>query len=79
MPDRLLQRPFANIVVQRRSRHAQEQRQLLPMPKQVCHGLAQPGVRLDAALVELSDKPGVKLLHDRPAAELMKQQSLLAR
>jgi len=78
MPDRFLQRPFANIVVQRRSRHTQEQRQLLPMPKQVRHGLAQPGVRLDAALVKLSNKPGMKTFHDRPAPELMKEQSLFA-
>ena len=79
MPDRLLQRPFADIIVQRGPRHAQKQRPLLPMPNEIRHRLAQPGVGLDASLVELSDKPGLKLLHDRAAAELMEEQALVAR
>ena len=79
MQNRLLQRPFAEVVVQGRSGHAQEERQLLPVPQQVRHGLAQPGVRLHAALVKLPGKPDMEILHGRAALGLMKEQPLLGR
>ena len=41
MYDRLLQRPLANIVVQRRAGLTQKQRQLLPVLEQIIHRPAQ--------------------------------------
>jgi hypothetical protein len=40
--DRLFQGLFANVIVQRSPGHAQEQRQFLPVPKQVGDGFPQP-------------------------------------
>ena len=57
--DRLLQRPFADIVVQRGAGLAQEERQLLPVLEQVGDGLAQRRVGLHLPLVELRAQPGL--------------------
>lgn len=75
--DRPFQRPFADIIVERGTRHAQEKRQLRPVLQQIPDGLAQRRVRLDQPLVELPHKPDVKFLHDRTAVGLVKLQACL--
>lgn len=75
--DRPFQRPFAEIIVERGTRRAQEERQLRPVLQQVSDGSAQRRVRLDQPLVELPHKPDVKFLHDRTALGLVKLQACL--
>ena len=77
--DCLFQRPFADVVVQGRPGHAQEERQFLPMPQQVRNRPAQRRVGLHPPLVELPAKPDVEFLHGRAAFGLMKEQPLLGR
>ena len=76
MPDCHLQSPFADIIVQRCSGHAQKERQRLPVPKHVSNARPQGRVGLHAMLVELLAKPGMEFLHDRTTVGLMQEQPL---
>ena len=75
----LFQRPLADVIVQRCPGHAQKQRQLLPVPKQVRDGFPQSRVGLHPPLVELLDKPDMEFLHDRTALGLVEEQPLVGR
>ena len=77
--DGLFQRPLADVIVQRRSGYAQEERQLLPVPEQVRNRAAQRRIGLHAPLVELLQKPDVEFLHRWTAFGLVKEQSFLGR
>ena len=79
MPDRHLQRPFADVVVQRRPGHAQKERQRFPVPEHVVNAAPQGRVGLHQPLVELSPEPGMEFLHHRPALGLMEDQPLRGR
>ena len=46
------------------------------MPQQIGDSFAEPGVRLRLFLSQLRFQPAMQLLHHRPAALLMKLQSL---
>ena len=77
--DRLFQGPLAEIIVQRRAGHAQEQRQLLPMLAQVADRRPQARVGFDQLLFDLPFQPAPQLLHRRTALLLVKAQPLLGR
>src|SRR5215831_12948571 len=47
------------------------------MPQQIRDRLAQPGIRLDFTLAELSLEPVMQLVHYWPTVLLMKPQSLI--
>jgi len=79
MPDGLLQCPFADVIVQWRPRHAQEERQPFPALQQVRNRPAERRVGLHTPLVELPYKPDVEFLHCRPALRLVKEQAFLGR
>ncbi len=79
MHDRHLQGSFANVVVQRCSRHFEKARQRCPMVKHVPKGPAQAGVGFDFLLVQLDFHPLMKVFHDRPALRLMTSQSIRLR
>ena len=74
MENRLLQTPFADVVIEGRTGLAQEQRQALPVIKQLHDGSAQTGVRLDLLLIQLRVQPLVQLVHHRTAALLVEDQ-----
>ena len=79
MQDRLLQRPLAEVVVQRRAGRVKEQRQLLPVLEHVADRSAQGGVRLDPLFVELAAQVSREAGHRWLALDPMKLQDVLRR
>ena len=77
MQDRLLQSPFADVVVQRGAGHAEEQRQLHPVFAKIVDRFAQPGVWLHQLLFTLPLEPLSQPLHRRAAVFLMELQPFL--
>ncbi len=77
--DRLLQRPLAQVVVQRGTGLTQEQRQLIPVLEHVTDRAAEGRIGLGPLLVQLPRQPVVQVLHRRPARLLMKPQTRLGR
>ncbi len=75
--NRLLQGPFADIIVQRRTGLSQEQRQFLPVPKHISNRLAQSAVGFNLFLFELLSQPDFQFRHFRAAVSLMPLESLL--
>ena len=71
MQDGFLQRPLADVVVQRRPWLPQKQREPLPVLKQIPHGHTQTGVRFHVPCRELGVEPGAKFFHDRGAVQLV--------
>src|SRR5690606_3743281 len=69
--DRLLQRALTDVVVERRSWHAQEQRQLGPVLAHVGDRFPEAGVGLDLAFLDLVFEPAFELLHQRLAVGLV--------
>jgi len=74
-----LQGAFAQIVIQGRPGHSQEQRQPFPVLEDVRDRPAQPRVGLDQPLVELPRQPGAECFHRRTALGLVKLQARLRR
>ena len=75
--DRLLQSAFADVVVQRRTGHAEEQRQLLPVLAEIVDRRPQPGVRLHQLLFAVTLEPLAEAIHRRAAVLLMELEPLL--
>jgi len=69
--DRLLEDAFADVIVQRRSRLPEKQRQRLPVPEHVADRLAQAAVGLDLVLLDLLGQPGLQVVHLRAALVLV--------
>jgi hypothetical protein len=75
--DRHLQGPFADVVGEGRSGHAQEQGQWLPVIEHVLNGFSQPGVGFDFPAIHLLLHPGMQSFHHGPALFLVQAQPLL--
>ena len=72
MQHRSFQAPLDDVVIQRGSGFAKEQRQGMAVPQQICDRLTEPRVGLGSALGELRLQLGVQSIHHRPATILMK-------
>jgi len=76
MEDRHLESALQNVVVDGRAGDPQEEGQRLPVIEEVLDRTAQPGVGLDALLVQLFAQPAVKFVEERLAAFVMEAEAL---
>src|SRR5262249_55624183 len=77
--DRHLQRPLADVVVQRGAGHAEEERETVPALEEVVERLTEARVGLDVLVRELCLHRAPELGHERPAQALMREETLLGR
>ncbi len=69
--------PVPDPTLERRAGDAEEQGELVPAFEQVAERVAESGVGLDAALVELGSHPCVERGHDRCALGSMEREALV--
>ena len=77
--NRLLQGPFIEIVVKRRTWVAQKQRERPPVGEQVRDRLPEPRVRFDEVVGQLRGQPSVQILQQWPTVGLMVREARVRR